>query len=555
MWRDGQSFDDAFQYVKAARGIADPNMGFACQLLQCQKRVHAIPLSPSSLLRMYRIAPHSPYDPLHLVPKMLTDPSPSGLDSRGVFIVHIPSAIYVWVGKKCETMMEREARGSVCQIVRYEKVQGAIGVFTEGEEPSYFWDAFSNLLPLMDRSSCVVDSNQSGKICPRENKVDSYDVDFEIFHKATLGGGIPPCGSSETEHGICLPARESCWSVLRRKFASGSMKDFVSATEFGVCKVYLDSGSAVVDNPNDGELYSLAKSSCSSRPSSVCSISSLTSSSIFSSPQYQSPDSMSSDSSINSSYFSDSPAASPLAATNSDLTFSALSNFSNMSIGPSKISPQSISTSSKFIDVNFSSHSNFSPSKKVSLSVAERRGSLSKFLKLPTVDDDPRERNSPSSSLSGEQADGVIPEMDCLSVESHNCGVETHHCQKSEGKSCEDTSTELSDKSKESSLLGVKACLGNGLVHGSSTCCHLMQPVVYQWPTMHKISTDSNSLDSRSVYFCITSIKDVGNATEIDWVQASAGILSELGLPTDCNVEVIKENEEPAEFLSIISSM
>lgn len=30
MWREGQSFDDAFQYVKAARGIADPNMGFAC---------------------------------------------------------------------------------------------------------------------------------------------------------------------------------------------------------------------------------------------------------------------------------------------------------------------------------------------------------------------------------------------------------------------------------------------------------------------------------------------------------------------------------------------
>ncbi|BFG24093.1 hypothetical protein CerSpe_103670 [Prunus speciosa] len=69
MWREGQSFDDAFQYVEAARGIADPNMGFACRLLQCQKRVHAFPLSPSSLLRMYRIAPHSPYDPLHLSQK------------------------------------------------------------------------------------------------------------------------------------------------------------------------------------------------------------------------------------------------------------------------------------------------------------------------------------------------------------------------------------------------------------------------------------------------------------------------------------------------------
>lgn len=69
MWREGQSFEDAFQYVKAARGVTNPNMGFACQLLQCQKRVHAMPASPTSVLRMHRMAPHSPYDPLHLYPK------------------------------------------------------------------------------------------------------------------------------------------------------------------------------------------------------------------------------------------------------------------------------------------------------------------------------------------------------------------------------------------------------------------------------------------------------------------------------------------------------
>ncbi|PHT49156.1 Protein-tyrosine-phosphatase MKP1 [Capsicum baccatum] len=80
MWREGQSFDDTFEYVKSARGIADPNISFACQLLQCQKKVHAFPLSPSSLLRMYRVAPHSLYDPLHLIMKILDDPSPSTLD-------------------------------------------------------------------------------------------------------------------------------------------------------------------------------------------------------------------------------------------------------------------------------------------------------------------------------------------------------------------------------------------------------------------------------------------------------------------------------------------
>ena len=80
-------------------------MGFACQLLQCQKRVHASPLSPKSVLRLYRMVPHSPYDPLHLVPNILSNPSLDALDSKGAFIVHVPSAIYVWIGRSCEHMM------------------------------------------------------------------------------------------------------------------------------------------------------------------------------------------------------------------------------------------------------------------------------------------------------------------------------------------------------------------------------------------------------------------------------------------------------------------
>jgi hypothetical protein len=128
MWREGQSFDDAFQFVKAARGIANPNLGFDCQLLQCQKWVHAIPLSPNSVLRMYRKAPHSKYAPLHLVPKMLNDPSPAALDSRGAFITHVLSSIYVRVGMKCDLVMEKDAKDAAFQVVRHVKVQGHIKV-------------------------------------------------------------------------------------------------------------------------------------------------------------------------------------------------------------------------------------------------------------------------------------------------------------------------------------------------------------------------------------------------------------------------------------------
>ncbi|KAK6234137.1 hypothetical protein QUC31_006543 [Theobroma cacao] len=382
MWREGQSFDDAFQYVKAARGIADPNMGFACQLLQCQKRVHAFPLSPSSLLRMYRIAPHSPYDPLHLVPKMLNDPSPSVLDSRGAFIVQIPSAIYIWIGKNCESIMERDARGAVCQIVRYERVQGPIIMIKEGEEQAYFWDAFSNLLPLMDKPGNKVEVGESAvKICG-ERKVDAYNVDFEIFQKAIKGGFVPPFASSENEHETHLPARESSWSMLRRKFASGIMKEFVSAPKILLSRVYSDSMMIVH----------------ASSPSSTSS-----SSSSSSSPPYLSPDSISSDSSTCSKYFSESSLDSPSAISRSLPVSSTLSNLSNLSLVPSQTSSRPKSNSSEVVSVNLTSQpcsqTASSPQKKVSPSLAERRGSLSKSLKLPVMSDNVRVTNDPPCFL------------------------------------------------------------------------------------------------------------------------------------------------------------
>uniref|UniRef100_A0A452XQ36 Protein-tyrosine-phosphatase n=1 Tax=Aegilops tauschii subsp. strangulata TaxID=200361 RepID=A0A452XQ36_AEGTS len=225
MWREGQSFDDAFQFVKAARGIANPNMGFACQLLQCQKRVHAIPLSPNSVLRMYRLAPHSPYAPLHLVPKMLNEPSPAALDSRGAFIVHVLSSIYVWVGIKCDTVMEKDARAAAFQVVRYEKVQGQIKVVREGLEQPEFWDAFSSA-PVNSDSKMKLGKEQidsPSRTGVGSRRVESYDSDFELVQKAIAGGVVPAFSSSGTGDETHLPARESSWSLLRRKFISRSL--------------------------------------------------------------------------------------------------------------------------------------------------------------------------------------------------------------------------------------------------------------------------------------------------------------------------------------------
>nr|GEY00061.1 protein-tyrosine-phosphatase MKP1 [Tanacetum cinerariifolium] len=569
MWREGQSFDDAFQFVKAARAIADPNMGFACQLLQCQKRVHAFPLSPSSLLRLYRIAPHSSYDPLHLVPKMLNVPSPAFLDSRGAFIVHVPSTIFVWVGKKCEPLIERDARGAVCQIVRYEKVQGPIVVVKEGEEPTYFWDAFSSLLPLMDKSGSAMNIAKFSHVNPGERLVDSYSTDFEIIHKASVGGFVPPFGSFDTGHETHLPVRESSWSVLRRKFAIGNMKEFVSASKSSPSKIYPDSLFLGADNNSI--------SNFSSKAVARSSISSLISSSSLS-PSFSSassPDSMSSDFSISSKCYSDSPAASPSLKSYTHAFSSTLSTLSNLSLVPTKLSPHSISKSSDFIDVNFTSkscsQSVLSPSKKSSLSIAERRGGTPKSLKLPIPSDESQCQDDAESigdivfdvKLKGLNKESRLQDSRSLCPNSEGDGIDCDEtCKASHGN--------RSSKRKESES-----------AHHNVN----QQVVVLEWPSLEKVTRfNAGDMDSSRVYIFVASSSisgkngdsvvylwvgkafrhDCRNLLDINKRRADLpdfavkeitnNVVSQMGLPKETRVKVVKQDEEPSDFVALLSS-
>ena len=231
MWRESQSFEDAFHFVKNARGITNPNMGFACQLLQCQKRVHAMPPSPSSVLRMYRMAPHSAYDPLHLVPKIVYHPCAHALDSRGAFIVHVPSTLYVWVGKECGTVMCCKARYAAAQVVRYERATAEIVSVVEDEEPEEFWVALSYKEVMVEEEkvkklkleTMEIDVGVGGR------RVEEYDLDYGIFHKALAGGVVPPFSLSNAGSENCLPSKENGWGRFPRKLSSGIMKGFTSS--------------------------------------------------------------------------------------------------------------------------------------------------------------------------------------------------------------------------------------------------------------------------------------------------------------------------------------
>lgn len=270
MWKEGQSFEDAFQHVKAARGVTNPNMGFACQLLQCQKRVHAQPASPTSVLRMCRLAPHSPYDPLHLVPKLLTDPGAEGLDSRGAFIIHVPSALYVWIGKHCMSVMSDAARAAAYQVIHYERAKGPVLSIKEDEEPSEFWDALGreNKAETMEGISAG-SSTVAAPICPHISgrTVEGYNLDFEIFHKALAGGVVPPFPLSGNGSETRIPARENGWSRLRKKFASGIMKEFITSSILSSDATQTNHGPGDIEALEEDE-YVLSSPNDPSSPSS-----------------------------------------------------------------------------------------------------------------------------------------------------------------------------------------------------------------------------------------------------------------------------------------------
>ncbi|KXZ45392.1 hypothetical protein GPECTOR_55g298 [Gonium pectorale] len=146
MWRSGKPYDEVFAAVKGVRGVANPNIGFTCQLLQWQKRA----ATARSRLRLYRIAPHCVHAPTYLVPKLITPPKqyPNNthrdLDPRGAFVLQTPSGgpTYVWRGEACPEPFAEAAHRAAQQLCKFEGA-GPVVEVRQGQEPA-------SLLKLLD---------------------------------------------------------------------------------------------------------------------------------------------------------------------------------------------------------------------------------------------------------------------------------------------------------------------------------------------------------------------------------------------------------------------
>ena len=126
-------YDAAFQYVRARRGVCRPNVGFMAQLIAWQKRMTA----SYHPLALYRLSPHCTRDHT-VVAKWVDRVDVSGLDDRGVFVLHSHSCIYIWVGVNVGLgLMEvyyPEALRLIKRLQHFEKATDTVVVLYQRDE-------------------------------------------------------------------------------------------------------------------------------------------------------------------------------------------------------------------------------------------------------------------------------------------------------------------------------------------------------------------------------------------------------------------------------------
>jgi len=207
MQQRGESYDAVFRAVKSIHGIANPNMGFACQLLQWHaRRSNPAQASPRTGPRLLRLAPHSQDDSCRLVLRAVPSPtSIQSLDPRGVFILRSPcnevpgkEEIFVWRGSASRADMQEQGDVAALQLQRYEGAPPA-QVENDGRESNNFMRALL---------SCEGEESSSHSGPTRAMCCSEYDQDFALLdwaHSADYRPLVP--GFALTSRPGTVPCR------------------------------------------------------------------------------------------------------------------------------------------------------------------------------------------------------------------------------------------------------------------------------------------------------------------------------------------------------------
>ncbi|KAF9605833.1 hypothetical protein IFM89_018658 [Coptis chinensis] len=359
------------------------------------------------------------------------------------------------------------------------------------------------------------------------------------------------------------------------------MKEFISAPKTSLCRVYSDSMLIVESGNCVNKNLILSADSSTSSPSS-----------------YFSPSSLSSDSSTSSKCSTESPSQSPTTFSCSLTPLPASSTLSDSPLSSKKSSnPVLTNLESPGISCSpkFCSQTVLSPSKRFALSIAERRGSLSPSLKPSILNNDaPLSAGKINASFAS-----LARDEDVFRNINSSCSIYKPHNNDLLPDSKEEITREEEDVCREDHLLMgslVEGCdehgrscpsISTGSVDNVPKLRNGMQPSVRQWPGLEEISSfRAGDLDSNSAFLFSTPStslskqkdaklylwlgnsfkhdsstsqinvkRDVGGVEETDWTPLISDIYTLTGLPKDITVKVVKEQEEPAEFLDMLDSL
>ena len=193
-------YDEAFNLIKTVRGVANPNTGFICRLLEFGQRI-GLPSNqkPMAPLRLYRM---SPWYGAPVARPIDGELSSAELDTRSAFVLHVapqdgddPQALYVWVGARAHDEYSKAAHRWAAQLSKFEGAPPAAEV-AQGAEPASFWEALG------------------GAPAEPPAKLARYDNDYGVGKVPCLTPQAPALSLPSSGAAFDAPMRQSSSLIL-----------------------------------------------------------------------------------------------------------------------------------------------------------------------------------------------------------------------------------------------------------------------------------------------------------------------------------------------------
>ena len=182
------------------RGVANPNTGFICRLLEFGQRI-GLPSNqkPMAPLRLYRM---SPWYGAPVARPIDGELSAAELDTRSAFVLHVapqdgadPQALYVWVGARAHEEYSKAAHRWAAQLSKFEGAPPAAEV-AQGAEPASFWEALG------------------GAPAEPPAKLARYDNDYGVGKVPCLTPQAPALSLPSSGAAFDAPMRQSSSLIL-----------------------------------------------------------------------------------------------------------------------------------------------------------------------------------------------------------------------------------------------------------------------------------------------------------------------------------------------------